>query len=146
MLRLWHFSYSVRTQKVSSLHLYFFVVSWAFMTGAASQTGDTDSSRAPVLTSGLQGSINVHRGVLLLLPQWQLFFFCISYLLRICISIALFYFCSDFKNIKTYSFWLVNYIHVHIRVFAAPAGKMLTPSHACIVHFTFNVVVSLLSI
>ena len=41
----------------------------------ASQTGDdADSSRAPGLTSGLQRSVNVHRGALLLVPQWQ----CIS--------------------------------------------------------------------
>ena len=44
------------------------------MVGAASQAGDADSSRAPGLTSGLQGSVNVHRGALLLVPQWQ----CIS--------------------------------------------------------------------
>ena len=37
--------------------------------GAASQAGDADSSRAPGLTSGLQGSVNVHRGTLLLMPQ-----------------------------------------------------------------------------
>ena len=37
--------------------------------GAASQVGDADSSRAPGLTSGLQGSMNVHRGALLLVPQ-----------------------------------------------------------------------------
>ena len=41
------------------------------MSGAASQAGDTDSSRAPGLTSGLQGSMNVHHGALLLVPQWQ---------------------------------------------------------------------------
>ena len=41
----------------------------AFMAGAASQAGDADSSRAPGLTSGLQGSVNVHRGALLLVPQ-----------------------------------------------------------------------------
>ena len=46
----------------------------AFMAGAASQAGDADSSRAPGLTSGLQGSVNVHRGFPLLVPQWQ----CIS--------------------------------------------------------------------
>ena len=40
-----------------------------FMAGAASQAGDADSSRAPGLTSGLQGSVNVHRGTLLLVPQ-----------------------------------------------------------------------------
>ena len=44
------------------------------MAGAASQAGDADSSRAPGLTSGLQRSVNVHRGALLLVPQWQ----CIS--------------------------------------------------------------------
>ena len=48
---------------------YNFVVSRAFMAGAASQAGDADSSRAPGLTSGLQGSVNVHRGALLLVPQ-----------------------------------------------------------------------------
>ena len=52
---------SVGTHPVSSLHIYTFVVSRAFMAGAASQAGDADSSRAPGLTSGLQGSVNVHR-------------------------------------------------------------------------------------
>ena len=33
------------------------------MAGTASQAGDADSSRAPGLTSGLQGSVNVHRGL-----------------------------------------------------------------------------------
>ena len=41
------------------------------MAGAASQAGDADSSRAPGLTSGCQGSVNVNRGALLLLPQRQ---------------------------------------------------------------------------
>ena len=36
------------------------------LAGAASQAGDADSSRAPGLASGLQGSVNVHRGALLL--------------------------------------------------------------------------------
>ena len=40
------------------------------MAGAASQAGDADSSRAPGLTSGLQGSANVYRGALLLVPKW----------------------------------------------------------------------------
>ena len=39
------------------------------MAGAASQTGDADSSRAPGLTSGLHGSVNIHRGDLLLVPH-----------------------------------------------------------------------------
>ena len=51
-----------------------FVVSRAFMSGAANKAGDVDSCRAPGLTSGLQGSVNVHRGALLLVPQRQ----CIS--------------------------------------------------------------------
>ena len=54
---------------MSSLHIYTFIVSRVFMAGAASQAGDADSSRAPGLTSGLQGSVNVHRGALLLVPQ-----------------------------------------------------------------------------
>ena len=48
------------------------------MAGAVSQAGDADSSWAPVLTSDLQGSVNVHRGALLLVPQWRCIgFFCI---------------------------------------------------------------------
>ena len=43
----------------------------AFMAGAASQAEDADSPRAPGLTSGFQGSVNVQRGALLLVPQWQ---------------------------------------------------------------------------
>ena len=39
------------------------------MAGAASQAGDADPSRAPGLTSGLQGSVNVHRGALLFVPD-----------------------------------------------------------------------------
>ena len=56
-----------------SYYIYTFVVSRALMAGAASQTGDA-ASRAPGLTSGLQGSVNVHRDALLLVPHWQ----CIS--------------------------------------------------------------------
>ena len=39
------------------------------MAGAASQARYADSVRAPGLTSGFQGSVNVHRGDLLLVPQ-----------------------------------------------------------------------------
>ena len=46
-----------------------FVVSRAFMAGAASHAGDADSSRAPGLTSGLQGSVNVYRSALLFVSQ-----------------------------------------------------------------------------
>ena len=69
VLWLWHFLYSVSPHPVSSLRIYTFIMSRAFMAGAASQAGDADSSRAPGLTSGLQGSVNVHRGALLLVPQ-----------------------------------------------------------------------------
>ena len=75
--------YSIGPHPVSSLHIhdiYTFVVSRAFMAGAASHGGDADSSRTPGLTSGLQGSVNVHRGTLLLVPQRQ------------CISSFVFYF------------------------------------------------------
>ena len=71
VLWLWHFLYSAGQHPVSSLHIYTFVVSRAFMAGAASQAGDADSSRAPCLTSGLQESVIVHLGALLLVSQWQ---------------------------------------------------------------------------
>ena len=38
---------------------------------AASQAEDADSSQAPGLTSGLQGSMNVHLGALLFVLQRQ---------------------------------------------------------------------------
>ena len=69
VLRLWHSLYSVGPHQMSSLHIYTFVVSRAFMAGASSQAGDADSSRAPGLTSGLQGTLNVHRGALLFVPH-----------------------------------------------------------------------------
>ena len=74
VLWLCHFLYSVGPHPVSSPYINTFVVSRALFAGVASQAGDADSSRAPGLTSGLQGSVNVHRGDLLLVPQWQ----CIS--------------------------------------------------------------------
>ena len=61
VLWLWHFLYSVGPHPVSSLHINTFVVSRAFMTGAASQAGDADSSRQPGITSGLQKSVNIPR-------------------------------------------------------------------------------------
>ena len=45
VLGLWHFLYSVNPHPVPSLHIYTFVVSRAFMAGAASQVGDAYSSR-----------------------------------------------------------------------------------------------------
>ena len=53
------------------------------MAGAASQAGDADSSRAPGLTSGLQGSVNVHIGDLLLMPQWQCFSYFVFYIFKV---------------------------------------------------------------
>ena len=66
---LWHFLYCFGPHPVSNPRMYTFVVSWAFILGTASQTGDADSSQAPGLTSGLQGSVNVHHGALWLVPQ-----------------------------------------------------------------------------
>ena len=82
MLWLWHFLYSVGPYLVSSLYIYTFVVSRTFIAGAASQVGDADSSRAPGLTSGLQGSVNVHSGALLLVSQWQCISSCVFYIYR----------------------------------------------------------------
>ena len=82
VLRLWHFLYRVGLHPVSSLHIYTSVVSRAFIAGAApaSQAADADSSREHGITSALDGSVNVHHGALLLVPQWQ------------CISSLIFYF------------------------------------------------------
>ena len=44
-------------------------VSQAFMAGVLSQPGDTDSSRTPDPTSGLQRSMNVHYGTLFFMPS-----------------------------------------------------------------------------
>ena len=66
--------FNVKNRNIRLHYYLLLLVSRAFMAGAASQAGDADSSRAPGLTSGLQGSVNVHRGALLLVPQWQ----CIS--------------------------------------------------------------------
>ena len=71
VLWLWHLLYSLGPHSVSGLNLYIFVVSRAFMAGAAGQAGDANSSRVPGLNSGLQGSLNVYRDDLLLLPHWQ---------------------------------------------------------------------------
>ena len=56
---------------------------WTFQNSqaAASQAGDADSSRAPGLTSGLQGSVNVYRGALLLVSQWQCISSCVFYII-----------------------------------------------------------------
>ena len=73
------------------------------MAGAASQAEDTNSSRAPGLTSGLQGSVNVHRGALLLLPQWQ------------CISSFVFYMILNLGSYCEYEFFSShNRIHGHL--------------------------------
>ena len=69
LLYILQYKLRVGPHPVSDLHICTFVVSRAFMAGAASQAGDADSSRAPGLTSGLQGSVNVHRGALLSVPQ-----------------------------------------------------------------------------
>ena len=98
---LWHFLYIVVPHPVSSLHIYnTFVVSRTFMAGAASQVGDADSSRAPCLTSGLQGSVNVHRGTLLLVPQWQCISSFVFYILCLALSMA-----SGLGILYWYSIW-----------------------------------------
>ena len=104
VLWLWHFLYSVGPHPVSSLHIYTFVVSRAFMAVAASQAGDADSSRAPGLTSGLQGSMNVHRGALLMVPQWQCISSFVFYTNRGCCSISDDLSCSS--NVLSVPWWI----------------------------------------
>ena len=98
VLWLSHSLYSVGQHPVSSLHIYTFVVSRAFNAGLASQAGDADSSRAPDITSGLQGSVNVHRGALLLVPQWQ------------CISSFVFYISRPSTYNGNFSYFIVGLI------------------------------------
>ena len=52
---------------VHQLFLYFTFLSHVFSLHCGA--GSTFPSRAPGLTSGLQGSVNVHRDDLLLVPQ-----------------------------------------------------------------------------
>ena len=66
---LWHLLYSVGPHPVSSLHIHIFVVSRAFMAGAASQAGDADSSRfagvreCPPWCSIVGATVTVHQFV-----------------------------------------------------------------------------------
>ena len=109
VLWLWHFLHSVGPHPVSSLYIYTFVVSRAFMAGAASQAGDADSSRAPGLNSGFQGSVNVHRGALLLVPQWR------------CIGSFVFYKSFDDHNFnKSFTKW-------HLAIWTKVDRGFLTP-------------------
>ena len=85
-------SYIVSAHIQCQASIYTLVVSRVFMAGAARQAGDADSSRAPGLTSGLQRSVNVHRGALLLVPQWQ------------CINSFVFYTCMC-SNVETSLSW-----------------------------------------
>ena len=103
VLWLWHFLYSVGPHPVTSLHIYTFVVSRAFTAGAASQAEDANSSRAPGLTSDLQGSVNVHRGVLLLVPQWQCISYFVIYIPKQCHLCCM---CIDFYDLSTWSGYL----------------------------------------
>ena len=58
---------------VGFIHLYHFVVTHSWRVRLTKQETLTPP-RASGLTSGLQGSVNIHRGALLLVQQWQ----CIS--------------------------------------------------------------------
>ena len=79
-MRTWNYTKTLQIRSITQRlrtdlgHNIPYWLLYQFMAGAASQAGDADSSRPPGLTSGLQGSVNVHRGALLLVPQWQ----CIS--------------------------------------------------------------------
>ena len=50
--------YSASQHLKSSLYTSVLTVPWAFMADATSQAGDSDSSRAPDLTFGFQGSMD----------------------------------------------------------------------------------------
>ena len=65
------------------------------MAGAASQAGDADSSRAPGLTSGLQGSVNAHCDALFLVPQWHCISSFVFYIIDMFVALAI-NFITDF--------------------------------------------------
>ena len=93
MLWLWHFLYSVGPHPVSSLHIYTLVVLRALMADAASQAGDADPPpppRPPGTWSHLlfAGSVNVHRGALLLVPQRQCISSYVFYILHLIMNIS----------------------------------------------------------
>ena len=75
VLWLWHFLYSVGPYPVASLHIHPLLCrgqSWRVQ--LAKQETLTPPGHLSGLTSGLQGSVNVHRGArgaLLLVPQWE---------------------------------------------------------------------------
>ena len=60
-----------KQESCTQMDVYIVLESYAIysVAGAGSQAGDADSSRVPGLTPGLQGSVNVHRGAVLLVPQ-----------------------------------------------------------------------------
>ena len=88
-------------------------MSRAFMAGASSQAGDADSSRAPGLTSGLQGSVNVHRGALLFVPQWQCISSFVFYIFLIvwscCVNIRLLYSTVKYTIPLSMSYFIMIY-------------------------------------
>ena len=77
------------------------------MVGAAGQAGDAGSSRAPGLASGLRGSSGVHRGDLLLMPQWQYISFFVFNMC--CISVSVLH----SKTIQIISFLLKQGYRYH---------------------------------
>ena len=71
VLWLWHYIVSVHILCQASIYTLALCRGHSWRVRLA---GDADSSRPPSLTSGLQGSVNVHRGAPLFVSQWQ----CIS--------------------------------------------------------------------
>ena len=67
--------------------------------------GDAYSSRAPGLTSGLQGSVNVHRGALLLVPQWQCISSFVFYVISIYDVLAFIIIIKSMYEVYQYLLW-----------------------------------------
>ena len=132
-----HFLYSVGPIPVPSLYVYIytFVVSRAFMAGAASQAGDADSSRAPGLTSGLQGSVNVHRGALLLVPQWQCISSFVFYIADKGIVVRCFV-CRNYDKVLMETGKLCDNIRVTKNGLVSGVDRMFKSSDSAIKHIT----------
>ena len=142
LLWLWHFLYSVGPYTVSSLYIYTFVVSRAFMADVTIEAGDADYSRAPGLTSGLQGSVNVHHGLSIVGATVTVHqFFCILHFCHICslCRVELVVQCPARGRLKCYyAFFLVccgcetfYIVSVHIQCQASIYKLSLCRRHSC---------------
>ena len=106
------------------------------MAGAASQAGDADSSRAPGLTSGLQGSVNVHRGALLLVPQWRCISSFVFYIYLTCYGYVLN--CNGREIVWCWNLHSTTTTSIERDIKLVPLDAYYNCDYERHLHFTFN--------